>query len=1069
MNHGLRLYFLSILLLCFHLTQAQQTVVSGQVTSAEDGIPLPGVSVMLEGTSSGTISDPDGKYKITVPDDAQRLSFSFVGFITKTIEIKGQSVINVVLKSDTKQLKEVVITALGVSREKKSLGYAVKELDGEEVNTVKTTNVVSSLSGKVPGISVTSSSNLGGSSNIVIRGGSSITGNNQPLFVVDGVPISNSNINSNDQLRGGGGYDYGNFASDINPEDIESMSVLKGASATALYGSRGSNGVIIISTKKGSKRKGLGVSVSSSLTFSEINKATLPNYQNEYGGGDSPGFDEVEIDGKTYKVANYKEDVSWGPRFDGQEVLHWDAFDPTDKENYLKTRPWTATPNGIDAFFETGKLWVNNIALDGGNEHSSFRFSYTNTDEKGVLPNSSLKKNHFSFNGRLKLSPKLSTQVSVHYSNQEVMGRPGTGYDSGTALSLMASFGMWHHRQLDMGRLKNYQTSAGQQKPWNRKSYSDPTPNYWDNPYWTRYNNYPSDTREHLIGTWGLTYQLKDWLSLTGKASIDYNVMEVEQRLAKGSFSLSNYYRSFRMEKETNMDLMLNVEKDLGNQFSLSGLLAIGRRENHYDGIYESTVGGLELDNLYAISNSVSPNISKDEWDRGRRVNSVYGSISLGFRDMLFLDFTGRNDWSSTLPASKNHFFYPSISSSFVFSELPVFAGSSFLSFGKLRLNYAKVGNDAPISSILNTYYNTGNYGDKTRYTVNNTLNNAHLEPEETSSWEAGIEMSFWKDRLGVDISVYNKDSRKQILAASVSAASGYNYSYVNSGHLNNKGVEINLNAIPIRTKDFEWAITANWAKNESQVKKLAPGITAHVLNSNHVQVAAKEGLPYGALIGTNFVYKDGKPVVGSDGYYLQSEELEVLGNYNPDWRAGLYNKFSYKGLHLSALIDIRQGGEFFSLTHYWGMGTGVLEETAGLNDLGNPKRDPVTNDANSGGVIVPGVTENGDPNTKRVPVTAWDGATYYNNNPHANSVFDASYVKLREVSIGYTLPARLLEKLPFQNVTFAVTGRNLAILHRNFEHIDPEMTYGSGNVQGLDTGSLPTTRSYGFNLKFNF
>jgi len=1053
----------------------QKHTVSGVVTD-NFGEPLPGVNVFEKSNpTNGVITGVDGSYSIELSAPDVVLAFSFIGFTAQEINVAGRTEVQITLVPDDMDLDEVVVTALGIRREEKSLGYAVSKVGGEELTKVQSTNFTSALSGRVAGVNITTSGNMGGSTNTIIRGGSSITGNNQALYVVDGIPISNASVNSGETERGAGGYDYGNMAADINPNDIADISVLKGASATALYGSRGANGVILITTKKGKSKDRIGVTINSSVTFEKINKATLPDYQKEYGGGAwdySAGtvgaFGTAEIDGTEYKVVDYGTDESWGPKFDPNEmVLHWDAFDPSDPANYLKPRAWTAPKKGPEGFFETGLLLNNNVALDGSSEKGSFRVSYTNMDQQGTIPNSELKRNTLQFNGTLKLSDRLSTTVTGSWTNTYAKNRPGTGYDWETARSFMASAGMWMQTNVDYERLSNYyRQDNGEQKPWNRQGWNQPQPNYWDNPYWTVYKNYPEDERNRTIGSWQVDYKITDWLNVLGRATIDHYDFKIEERIANGSFATSYYSKWVQLSTEKNYDVMMNFNKNFGSDFNVTGMVGASRRDNENETIGYNTRNGLEIDDLYTVYNSVSPEIGKTDGKWGRRINSIYGTASIGFKNQYYVEFSARNDWSSTLPDGENSYFYPSVSGSWILSET---VQADWLSFAKVRANWAQVGNDAPFASTYDTYYNYGNFNGQEafRYGRRSTKNNPLLKPEMSESYELGFDVKVLNNRLGMDFSYFVKQTKDQIIPGSVSVGTGYYSQYMNAGQRDVQGYDIDLMGMPISTQDFNWTINVTFSKYKDEIKSLAPGIDSHVLNSNWVAVTARVGESYPVLVGTDFVYDgNGNKLVGDDGFYLQSDDNQILGDVNPDWRAGISNSFQYKNWSLSALIDIKQGGNLFSLTDYWGGNTGILKRTVGLNDLGNPKRDPLTEDATSGGVIVAGVKEDGTLNDKRVTVR---DANDNGNNPEAASVFDASYVKLREVSLNYNVPQAFCSKLRINSLSFGVSGRNLAILHRNIDHIDPEMTYGSGNVQGLDIGTMPTSRTFAFSVKLGF
>ncbi|CAL2088596.1 SusC/RagA family TonB-linked outer membrane protein [Tenacibaculum sp. 190524A02b] len=1055
----MRIKLLWLFFLVAQVTFAQEKIISG-VVSDESG-PLPGVSVIIKGTVKGAETDFDGNYSVKAKT-GDVLVYSFVGKETVEQVVGSASVINVTLTDSSDVLQEVVVTALGISRDKKSLGYAVTKVDGDALNTVKTTNVTSSLSGRVAGVNITSSGNLGGSTNIIIRGGASITGSNQALYVVDGVPISNGNANSGETARGASGYDFGNFASDINPDDIENVSILKGASATALYGERGANGVILITTKKGTSKNRLGVTVSSSVTFDQINRSTLPNYQDQYGGGNKTTFDEVTIDGNTYKVVQYDVDESWGPKFDpNEQVLHWDAFDAADSSTYLKTRPWTVAKNGPEAFFRTGVLKVNNVALEGAGEKGNFRLSYTNTDQEGTIPNSTLERNVVAFNGGLNLSDKLSASVGVQYINTYAKNRPGLGYDWQNSLSFMAHAGMWMQTNVDYDRLKNYTNMDGTMRTWNRSSATNGNPRYWENPYWTVYKNYPEDTRNRLIANAVVNYEFNDWLSAMGRATIDHYDFNIETRIANGSFAQSRYTKSLRLGTEKNFDLMLNADKDITDDFNIKGMIGIGKRQNSTKGLSGGTRNGLVIDDIYFLNNTGSLERTLGDWESLIETQSVYSTLSLGYKKMLYLEFSGRNDWTSSLPSSTRSFFYPSVSTSFIFSEL---LSSNVISFGKLRANWAQVGRGTGFARYTNTMANIGNFGNVVRYGTRGTSANPNLVAENLESYEIGLEMQLFQNRIGFDVSYYNKKSKNLVVDGTVSSATGFFRQTDNIGELENEGFEVAINATPVKTENFTWNTGINWATNTSLVNALAPGIDSHTLNSNHVDVVSRVGQPYPILVGTDFVRDaNGNKVVDADGYYKQTEDNAVIGNVNPKWRAGFSNTFTYKNFSLSTLIDTKIGGDVFSLTHRWGRHTGILAETVGVNDLGNDIRLPI---ADGGGIIVDGVKEDGTPNDIRVETK---DAFNDSHNPEAASVFDASYVKLREVALSYNFPTQLTDKLNISTLSISLIGRNLAILHRNVDHIDPESTYSVGNVQGLDIGTLPTTRSYGVNVKLGF
>ncbi|MRT93327.1 SusC/RagA family TonB-linked outer membrane protein [Ancylomarina sp. 16SWW S1-10-2] len=1058
--------FAFLLLVGTQIVTAQSKEISGAVTSADDGLGMPGVSVVIKGTTVGASTDMDGRYSIEA-SASDVLVYSFVGMISQNVTIGSQTVINVVLETESIDMDEVVVTALGITRDKKSLGYAVTEVGGESISEGKESNIINSLSGKVAGVSIRQANTMGGSANIIIRGSTSISGNNQALFVVDGVPMDNSNTNTADQSSGWGGYDYGNAASDINPDDVESVSILKGAAASALYGSRAANGVVLITTKKGKKRKGIGVSINSGVTFSTINRETMPEYQYEYGAGYSQDWTFAGSNGLNGEtVVNVNDDASWGPAFDpNMNVVHWDALDPT-ADNYGETRPWVAPNSKVYDFFETGVKLTNSIALTGGDEFGSFRLSYTNSDESGILPNSSIKKNSMSIKADYKLSEKLTATASANYVNTKGKGRFGTGYDDNNPMQGLAQ---WFETNLDFGRLKDtYETADGGQLTWNASSPTDISPAYTNNPYWVRYKNYEDDERNRLFGHVALDYKLNDMFSITYRTSIDFYQERQNERIAEGSNAQSYFSTYDRTFSEWNSDLMLKFNKTV-NDFSLSALLGVNYLDRNIQSIFGETSGGLIVPGLYTVSNStvaVSPVESLSE----KNTKSGYGSFSVGYQNFAYLEASFRVDQSSTLPTDNNTYFYPAVSGSLILSELDFMKDLSFLSFAKLRGNYAEVGNDTNPYNISSAYYQYTNWGDKANFSVSSTLKNPDLKSERTESVELGLEAKFLDNRFGFDFAVYQSKSYDQIMAVNVSKGSGYTSAYVNSGEIENKGIELGLNAHIIKTSDFNWDMNVNWAQNKNEVISLYDGVTNIPITSAwDVTLNATVGEAYGVLKGTDFNYVDGKKVVdASTGYYTKTaDDDKVIGNIQADWTGGITNTFSYKGISLRTLIDIQQGGDIYSVDRKYGLATGLYKETAGLNSKGNPKRDAVSD---GGGILhANAVYADGTQNTTFASASGWGGDQYYGRTPTARYIYDASYVKLREVTLSYTLPKSILSKTFLNKAVISAVGRNLWIIHKNTPGFDPETGLSSGNKQGIANASYPTTRTYGFNVSLGF
>jgi TonB-linked SusC/RagA family outer membrane protein len=910
---------------------------------------------------------------------------------------------------------------------------------------------------------------MGSSTNIVIRGTKSVTGNNQALFVVDGVPVDNSiNTRPNtNQVTGRGGYDYGNAASDINPDDIENINVLKGAAATALYGSRASNGVIMITTKKA--KKGLGLTVNSGLTFNSIDKKTYPEYQKEYGAGYSSNYQkdgflyfDVNGDGVKDYVTPTSEDASFGRKFDPTLMVYqWDAFDPASP-NYKTARPWVAAANDPSTFYEKTLSNNESIMFDGASEKGSFKLGYTRNDEKGVLPNSKLQKNIINFGATYIISPKLTASASINYSRIDGRGRYGTGY---SGRNVNQNFRQWYQTNVDIKEQKDAYFRNYKNITWN---WSDPSkasglvPIYTDNYYWTVYENYETDTRSRVFGYASLDYKATDWLSFLGRVTIDNYTELQEERVAVGSQGTSSYTKFDRTFNEVNYDLMANFDKDITKDLNFKGLLGINLRRTTTRSTLATTSGGLIVPGLYSIANSKGT-VAPTETFQPIVMDGYFAGITLSYQDYLTLDATYRRDKASTLPVDKNEYDYYAVSGSWVFSHhLPTVP---WLSSGKVRLNYATVGAGAPWGSVKDVYDQPNPFGTSILFSVPDTKNNKELKNERTKSREIGLEMAFVKNRLGFDFTYYVTNTIDQITAVAVSAATGYSSKYVNAGDVENKGVELSIYGTPVRTKDFSWTVNVNWTRNRNKVLSLYSDSKNLQIGSfqGGVSINASIGQPYGTIQGKTYEMLDGKRLIDADGYYVPtSTTSNVIGNVNPDWIGGVYNTFKYKNLSLGFLIDMRKGGNVWSLDQFYAQGTGVYKESAGLNDLGNPVRNSL---ANGGGVIFEGVTEDGKVNTKRVTVDANSPQL-----PQSAYSYDASYIKLREANISYALPTSVYSKIKgIKGIEISAFGRNLWIIHKNLPYADPEETVSAGNLLGMQSGAYPTTRSIGMNLRLKF
>ncbi|RYY62937.1 MAG: SusC/RagA family TonB-linked outer membrane protein [Chitinophagaceae bacterium] len=1050
---------------------AQSRTITGQVKDSK-GDPVPFANITVKGTTTGTSADINGAFKIDIKD-GESLIVSSVNFAEQEIKVGTQSEVMITLQAQG-SLEEVVVTALGIRKTRNQVSYAAQQVSGDEVSRARSNNFTQNLSGKIAGLDIKQNNSLGGSTNVVIRGVKSITGNNQALFVIDGIPFDNSNNNTSGQRQGGAGYDYGNAAADINPDDIASVTVLKGAAASALYGSRGANGVILITTKTG--KKGLGITLNSGIGIGKVNKETFAKYQQSYGAGygafyeDPTGYflyRDIDGDGVDDLIAPFLEDASYGGAFDPNlQVYQWDSFDPTSP-SFGKPKPWVAGAHQPIDFFQTSLSSNQSIYIDGADDRASFKLGYTRNDDRGILPNSRITKNLINLGATYKLTDKLVAGAALNYSNIAGRGRYGTGYDD---KNIMTNMRQWWETNIDLKDQEDAYFRTRQNVTWNPKDPDNLTANFWDNPYFTRYENYETDTRDRYFGNVNLNYKVTDWLNLLGRVSLDSYDEIQEERQAVGSVTTSNYTRFNRSYRETNFDFLATMDKDFGTDINFKALAGVNLRKQRIQTIRASTNGGLIVPKVYALSNSLNTPNAPTETDQPREINGVFAGATITWREMLTLDATIRRDQSSTLPADNNTYYYPSVSGGFVFSKL--LPSATWLSFGKIRANYAQVGADAPIFSVNDVYTVIPPFGSNPQASVAGTKNNQELLPEITKSFEGGLELQFLKNRLGLDVSYYKAKSIDQILPVVISTSTGYSSQFLNAGTIQNQGVEVSLTGTPVQTKDFSWTVNVNYARNRNKVLSLfgdAENLKVADFQGG-VSLNATIGQPFGLIRGSNFVYTDdGKggvqKTVGANGRYLLSPTSnEVIGNANPDWSGGISNSFRYKNLTFSFLIDTRQGGDIFSLDLYYGMGTGLYPETVFDNDLGNPSRNSI---ANGGGIILPGVKEDGTVNDIR---RANSEGTLGYRQPTGGFVYDASYVKLREVALAYTFPAAMVSRLKvIKGIDLSLTGRNLWIIDKNLPYADPEESMSAGNFQGYQTGAYPTARTFTLNARIRF
>ena len=1055
--------------------------VHGIVTDV-NGKPLVGVSITIKGETIGTSTDKSGNYSIMVPD-AATLVFTYIGYTKKEIPVDGRSEINVVMDETASSLNEVVVTALGIVQKKVSLGYATQQVEGGTLNEARDNNFVNSLSGRVAGLDIISGNGVGSSARITIRGESSLNYfKNQPLVIIDGVPVSNDPV-SND--GGDTNPDYGSSIGELNPADIESVNVLKGAAASALYGSRAANGALVITTKSGKGVKGMGVTLTSGYTIE--NPLRLPKFQNSFGGGTDGQYQGSNFgysnNGLYPDGINEDWDESWGPALNGQLIAQFDS--PTkngfrggdvnlpNRGDIIPT-PFIPHPNNMKDFFVTGHTRFNSVALAGSNKVANYRFSYTNNDELGIVPNNNLTRNSFNFNAGYKLTDRFTAQTIANYTKTNSSSRPDLGYGHGTPMYEY----VWFDRNVDINSLRNYWQPGLE----GLQQFSQDYGNGHDNPFFVAYQNTSGQNKDQLYGNVKLTYKILDNLTLTGRAGTDYfNDFRPRRRAMSSSNSPQGFYQETTLTyQESNYDFLLNYQKEIKDfHFDVSGGGNIMERKR---GSQQATAGELVIPNLYTLNNSNVP-VQNTEYNEQRRTNSLYAFIQGDYQGKVYVNITGRNDWSSTLPASNNSYFYPSINTSILLNK--IFTMSPKIELLKLRLAYAQAGNDADPYSILTPYNYQPLWDGIPSLAESSQLNNANLKPEKSSSTEIGAEVSAFHGRLGLDVTAYSTNSRNQILPLPTPVSSGYRGRVINAGEISNKGIEIQLNAVPIRTKSgFEWNMMVNFARNISKVVSLAPGVNAIVQEApgEDASIQARVGERMGALYGPGFVRVPdgplkGMPIIGSNGRAQITTTSIYLGNINPDWTAGITNRFSFKGFYLESLFGINHGGVLVSRFINKATGAGQLIETAGAR-LKHAPDDVYNKDYYRDG----GVLQSDGSYARNLQI--FDGSyskgligtgprdfykRYYDHNSEQQLV-DRSFVKLREVEIGYHFPKRMYEHLPIQSIAFSLVGRNLVLWTKN-DQFDPETaaSTGQGLVGGFENLSLPTTRSFGANLNIIF
>ncbi|MFN3800166.1 SusC/RagA family TonB-linked outer membrane protein [Belliella pelovolcani] len=1033
----------------------QENILRGRVIDSETGEGLPGVNIILVGKRSGTVTDIDGNYSIRVEQD-DIISFSYVGFKKQEIRFSGQEILNVSLDLDD-TLQEVIVTALGIKREEKALGYATQTVSSEELLDARSNNWSDALIGKVAGLNVLSAgSGPMNSSQITLRGDNSLNPNgNSALIVLDGVPMNNNLTSSGVGNAYGAGsgndvpIDFGNGIADINPDDIENITVLKGASATALYGSRAANGALIITTKSGRrKEKGLGVSINTNVSFNDVLR--WPDYQYEYGQGTGRAFNSS---GELYYSYGASADgastggtsSAFGPKFDGQFYYQ---YDPTVDGQSLERQLWRPYENNIKGFWRTGHTVTNNISLDGSSETGSLRASITHTKNEWIMPNTGFERFVAAISATQNINERLRLNAKVNFTNKQSDNLPATGYNNQS----IAYFMIFQNPNVDL--------------EWYRPIWKQglenvdqvhPFSSFIDNPFLIAYEMTNSVNNNAVVGNISANYDFSEKFDLMVRSGI---AMSQEERAQRRPYSSANFQRGFYKEQnitnyEINTDFLFSYKDRIGDKIDFRASIGGNNMQRNFR-LISAEVDGLVIPGVFKLSNGINnPFIATR--DNNRVINSLYGLFTVSFDEKVYLDISGRNDWSSTLPVQNNSFFYPSVSSSFILTD--IFELPRAISFAKLRASGAQVGNDTEP-------YRTRKYYGQSEFagsgSVPTTLHNIDFKPEITTSYETGLELIFFNRRLGADINFYHTVTRNQILEVPIDITTGFSRAILNAGRVRNQGVELVLNGSPIERKNFKWNSFVTWARNHNRVLELADEVDGSQIlgNGGNATIIARVGGTTGDIYGFGFVRSpDGQIVYNQNGLPARPQEIQYIGNAYAKWKAGFRNEFVYKNIRASILLDGQYGGIIYSQTHHKMSEMGKLKHTLrGRED---------------GFIIGEGVVDNGDgtysPNTTQASLPDYYREYYRRANVVANS-FDASFIKLREMRVEYTIPSRYLQRYALNRASIAFFGRDLAMWTR-FPIFDPETAALNGGtlLPGIEMGQLPTPRTFGVNVTLQF
>ena len=1051
-------------LTCSVAVVAQQRQISGSVKDA-NGAGLPGVTVLVKGTTTGTTTNAEGKYTLPASNDAT-LVFSFIGYITQEVAVGGRAAVDIALAEETTQLGEVVVTALGVERSQKALQSSITKVPGMSLTAARENNVGNSMQGRVAGVNVTkSSSGPAGSSRVIIRGNKSIGGSNQPLYVIDGIPMDNTQYG---QVGVWGGTDQGDGLTSLNPEDIESVTVLKGAAAAALYGSRGGFGVINITTKRGSQKKGLGIEFNSNYVMEKVYR--YDDTQTVYGPGGLKADPANPTGPQIYSKAasqleawNWGNGAMWGPKFDGSSVYQFDGVQ----------RPYTYAGDNWKRFYETGSSWTNSLAITGGGNNQTFRFSFSDMKDTFVVPNSSFKRKNASLSTTGKFGKKITYNAKVMYSNEDMENRsmlgdsPGNApyaiYGLATSVNVMDLYGDPNKP----GAVPAGVTTPDLKSPG--EEYQQANNNWCQNPWWAAYQILNQNIRDRFITSANLRYNILDWLYIQGQVGMDYSTRNSNSLVPQGTGYQRGGAKSetAQFQREVNQEWTLGADHAFG-KVRVNGFVGGNKMVREGESISANGTN-FNVPFFTSVNNTSSQNFGYGYNKSG--INSLFGSAEVSYNGYLFLTATGRNDWFSVLNPANNSKFYPSVGGSFVFTDafksLP-----EWLSFGKLRAAWGQVATaNVGAYAVVPTYalLGQGHLGlPMGTFSFGDNIPNPNLTPALSSEIEMGTDLKFLNGRAGLEFTYYTQKTTDDILSATISQSSGFNSTSVNIGELTNKGIEILLSGTPVQGA-FTWDISLNVAHNVNEIVTLAPGVTRLFVDEPRTRNAGVyqiQGYPFGMILGYTQVVDPatGKKVYDANGYPVRSDVMNILGNGIAKVTGGLTNTFRYKRFTLDALIDYKFGGDIYSGTEVNLTSWGLHKQTLAYREGGMPIE----------GVIKTGTNTDGTPVYGPLSMTLNQQQTrnYWSNTAsrcQEQFLYDASYIKLRQVSLEYSLPSSILDKTPLTNVSLSLVGRNLWCMFRNTDNIDPEASYTSGSGQGIDQFSMPSTRSYGFNIRVTF